>query len=46
MRVVVVGGGIGGLALGAGLRRRGYEVAVFDRDNDVAATGGDRKSAE
>ncbi|MFB7176952.1 FAD-dependent oxidoreductase [Streptomyces sp. NPDC056257] len=40
MRVVVVGGGIGGLALGAGLRRRGIEVAVFDRDTDVAATGG------
>ncbi|MFF3015210.1 FAD-dependent oxidoreductase [Streptomyces sp. NPDC057939] len=40
MRVVVVGGGIGGLALGAGLRRRGFEVAVFDRDNDLAATGG------
>ncbi|MGR4853436.1 FAD-dependent oxidoreductase [Streptomyces sp. LARHCF252] len=40
MRVVVVGGGIGGLALGAGLRRRGWEVAVFDRDTDVAATGG------
>ncbi|WP_433544682.1 FAD-dependent oxidoreductase [Streptomyces sp. CA-294286] len=40
MRVVVVGGGIGGLALGAGLRRRGFEVAVFDRDTDVAATGG------
>ncbi|MFI2227009.1 FAD-dependent oxidoreductase [Streptomyces fradiae] len=40
MRVVVVGGGIGGLALGAGLRRRGYEVAVFDRDTDVAHTGG------
>ncbi|RJO73355.1 FAD-binding monooxygenase [Nocardia panacis] len=40
MRVVVVGGGIGGLALGAGLRRRGFEVAVFDRDIDVAATGG------
>ncbi|TDD33679.1 FAD-binding monooxygenase [Saccharopolyspora elongata] len=40
MRVVVVGGGIGGLALGAGLRRSGYEVAVFDRDTDVAATGG------
>ncbi|MGI5425487.1 FAD-dependent oxidoreductase [Streptomyces sp. CA-179760] len=40
MRVVVVGGGIGGLALGAGLRRRGFEVAVFDRDLDVAATGG------
>ncbi|MFJ8073649.1 FAD-dependent oxidoreductase [Streptomyces sp. NPDC096176] len=40
MRVVVVGGGIGGLALGAGLRRRGFEVAVFDRDTNVAATGG------
>ncbi|MGW5049709.1 FAD-dependent oxidoreductase [Actinokineospora sp. NPDC004072] len=40
MRVVVVGGGIGGLALGAGLRRSGHEVAVFDQDTDVAATGG------
>ncbi|GGT10062.1 MULTISPECIES: FAD-dependent oxidoreductase [Streptomyces] len=40
MRVVVVGGGIGGLALGAGLRRRGFEVAVFERDGDVRATGG------
>ncbi|MEU9802980.1 FAD-dependent monooxygenase [Streptomyces sp. NPDC051000] len=40
MRVLVVGGGIGGLALGAGLRRRGFDVAVFDRDTDVAATGG------
>lgn len=40
MRVVVVGGGIGGLALAAGLRREGHEVAVYDRDTDVAATGG------
>ncbi|MGW4771268.1 FAD-dependent oxidoreductase [Nocardia sp. NPDC004278] len=40
MRVIVVGGGIGGLALGAGLRRRGFEVMVFDRDTHVAATGG------
>ena len=40
MRVVVVGGGIGGLALAAGLRSRGFEVAVFDRDTDVTATGG------
>ncbi|MFI6578857.1 FAD-dependent oxidoreductase [Nocardiopsis sp. NPDC050513] len=40
MRVVVVGGGIGGLALGAGLRRRGFEVSVFERDTDVAVTGG------
>ncbi|MGW7534918.1 FAD-dependent oxidoreductase [Amycolatopsis sp. NPDC054798] len=40
MRVLVVGGGIGGLALGAGLRSRGFEVTVFDRDTDVTATGG------
>lgn len=40
MRVIVVGGGIGGLALGAGLRRNGYEVVVIDRDTDVTATGG------
>ncbi|MFD8100802.1 FAD-dependent oxidoreductase [Nocardia fluminea] len=40
MRVIVVGGGIGGLALGAGLRRQGFEVVVLDRDTDVAATGG------
>ncbi|ANY05819.1 FAD-dependent oxidoreductase [Pseudonocardia sp. HH130630-07] len=40
MHVVVVGGGIGGLALGAGLRRRGRAVTVLDRDVDVTATGG------
>jgi phytoene dehydrogenase-like protein len=30
-RVVVVGGGIGGLTAGALLARRGYEVVIFDR---------------
>ncbi|BBF99677.1 2-polyprenyl-6-methoxyphenol hydroxylase-like FAD-dependent oxidoreductase [Pseudonocardia autotrophica] len=40
MRVVVVGGGIGGLALGSGLRRNGFDVEVVDRDIDVRATGG------
>ncbi|ACU37338.1 FAD-dependent oxidoreductase [Actinosynnema mirum] len=40
MRIVVAGGGIGGLALGAGLRRSGHQVAVHDRDTDIANTGG------
>lgn len=39
-RVLVVGAGIGGLALTAGLRRQGFDVRVLDRDTDLTATGG------
>lgn len=38
--VLIVGAGIGGLALAAGLRRQGFDVRVLDRDTDLTATGG------
>lgn len=40
MRVIIVGGGIGGLALANGLTRKGHEVVIVERDHDLAATPG------
>jgi 2-polyprenyl-6-methoxyphenol hydroxylase-like FAD-dependent oxidoreductase len=37
MRVIVIGAGLGGLALAHSLVRQGIDVAVYERDGDVAA---------
>ena len=42
MRIVIVGAGIGGLALAQALRLRDVDVSVHDRDANVSATGGYR----
>lgn len=42
MKVVVIGAGMGGLALAQALSRGGIEVVVHDRDRAVEATGGYR----
>jgi 2-polyprenyl-6-methoxyphenol hydroxylase-like FAD-dependent oxidoreductase len=39
LRVVVVGGGLGGLCLAQGLRQAGVSVAVYERDRSPAVRG-------
>ena len=39
MRVIIVGGGIGGLAAGIALRRHGHEVQVWERTASIGAAG-------
>jgi salicylate hydroxylase len=38
-RIVIIGGGIGGLAAAVALRQRGFEVHVFERASTIAEVG-------
>lgn len=40
MKIIVIGGGIGGLTLSAGLKKQGFEVTVVEKDTDLSVTGG------
>lgn len=44
-RVVVVGGGLGGLAAALELRRRGFEVTVLERHAQVGGKASERREA-
>ena len=39
MKVLIIGGGIGGLCLAHGLERAGIDFTVFQRDHDADARG-------
>ena len=38
-RIVIIGGGIGGLAAAVALRQRGFEVHVYERASTIAEVG-------
>src|SRR5271169_4414615 len=38
-RVIIIGGGIGGLSLAVGLKRRGVPIALFERQSEVKELG-------
>ena len=38
-RIIIVGGGIGGLAAGLALQRRGFQIAVYERAAEFREIG-------
>lgn len=44
-RVVIIGGGIGGLSAGLELRRRGYEVRILERHETIGGKASSRGSS-
>ena len=40
LRIAVIGGGIGGLAVAVGLHRAGFEVDVYEQAQELVEVGG------
>lgn len=45
MKIIIIGGSIGGLSAGIALRCKGYDVEIYERSaNRMQDRGADRKS--
>lgn len=40
MKIIVIGGRIGGLALASGLKKNGFDAVVVEKNTDLSVTGG------
>lgn len=45
-KIVIIGGGIGGLSAGLDLRRRGYEVTILERHSTIGGKASARQSGD